>query len=407
MNMRLHQIRTEDYTQPRVPKCLLRLPSASLERWLLIYAINFYLLLCIALFFQFVQPSLIGGNSLRIGADSATYLDIAGFVGSSKTSALQAVELVTAEGNLLGPVLVATLAGTLWGIALINISLFVIGMCVASTLQGVRLGPFFVLLLLNPTLTPALLTVNKEIFSFLAVILFVKYVSSERRAKLHLVILLAVSLLARWEQAAVTGAILFLESRNSLFRHRPKLVLFVLVLVITVTYPIIIRTQIIDLSAMVTFAAAGSTGPILNKIQAAYGFPIVMIPKTMINLFGHLLSPGLLVSDFINGDTSDIQMYFVLPISCIMMFAVLAVAVVKKRFNLQDPVIYWCAFYWVITAVSPILQPRYQYPVYVLLCLEVSGLVLAREEKSRRDINKAQPHSQLRSYREHVARLHS
>jgi len=386
----------EDYPRPRVPKSLLRLPSARLERWLLIYAIAFYLLLCIALFFQFVQPSLIGSNNLRIGADSATYLDVAGFVGNSKTSTLQGVELVTAEGNLLGPVLVAILARTLWGIALINISFFVIGLYVASTLPGIRLGPFFFLLLLNPTLTPALLTVNKEIFSFLAVILFVKYVSSEKRSKLCLLILLCVSLMARWEQAAVTGAILFLESRYSPFKHRPKLVLLGLVIVLTVTYPIIIRTKIVDLSAMVTFAAEGNTGPILNQIQASYGFPLVMIPKTMINLFGHLLSPRLFFSDLINGDPSDIQKYVVLPINCIMMFAVLAVAVLKRRFKLQDPVIYWCAFYWVITAVSTILQPRYQYPVYVLLCLEVSGLIRVAGSNSRRTVNRTKPQSQFR-----------
>ena len=386
----------EDDPRPRVPKSLLRLPSASLERWLLIYAITFYILLCIALFFQFVQPSLIGSNNLRIGADSATYLGIAGFVGNSKTSTLQGVALVTAEGNLLGPVLVAILARTLWGIALINISLFVIGLYVASTLPGVRLGPFFVLLLLNPTLTPALLTVNKEIFSLLAVILFVKYVSSENRSKLFLLILLGMSLMARWEQAAVTGAILVLESRYSPFKHRPKLVLLGLVIVITLAYPIIIRTRIVDLSAMVTFAAEGNTGPILNQIQASYGFPLVMIPKTLINMFGHLLSPRLFFSDLINGDPSDIQKYVVLPINCIMMLVVVVVVAIRKRFRLHDPVIYWCAFYWVITAVSPILQPRYQYPVYVLLCLEATGLILATESNSRRTVNGTQPQSRVK-----------
>jgi len=384
----------EDYSRPRVPKFLLRLPSARLERWLLIYAIAFYILLCIGLFVQFVRPSLVGSNSLRVGADSATYLDIAGFVGSRKTSALQGVALVTAEGNFLGPVLVAILAGTLWGIALINVSLFVVGMWVASTLPGVRLGPFFLLLLLNPTLTPALLTVNKEIFSLLAVILFVKYVSSEKRSKLFLVILLGISLMARWEQAAVTGTILLLENRHSPFRRRPKLVLLGLVLLVTVAYPIVIRTKIINLSAMVTFASEGNTGPILNQIQASYGFPLVMIPKTLINLFGHLLSPRLFFSDLVNGDPTDIQKYVVLPINCIMMLVVVVVVAIKKKFNLQDPVIYWCAFYWVITAVSPILQPRYQYPVYVLLCLEATGLILTSRSNSRSPVNEPSPNLQ-------------
>ncbi|MGC1869510.1 MAG: hypothetical protein WA700_01010 [Acidobacteriaceae bacterium] len=392
----MRQIESDNYPRPRVPKFLLQLPSARLERWLLIYAITFYLLLCIALFFQFVQPSLTGSNDLRIGADSATYLDFAGFVGNSKTTALQGVELVTAEGNLLGPVLVAILARTLFGIALINISLFVIGLYVASTLPGVRLGPFFVLLLLNPTLIPGLLTVNKEIFSLLAVILFVKYVSSEKRSTLFLLVLLGVALLARWEQAAVTGAILFLESRFSPVKRKPKLVLVGLVTLLTVAYPIIIRTKIVDLSAMVTFAAEGSTGPILNRIQASYGFPLVMIPKTMINLFGHLLSPQLFLSDLVNGNPSDIQKYFILPINCIMMLVVMVVVARRKKFKLRDPVIYWCAFYWVITAVSPILQPRYQYPVYVLLCLEATGLVLSTAPNSATIVNRLRPKSRVK-----------
>ncbi len=377
-----------DSPRPRTNKVPRRSPSARLERCLLICVITTYLLLCIVLFYLYVQPSFVGGNNLWIGADSATYLAVAGFVGSSKVAALQGVALVTTEGNLLGPVLVATLARTLWGIALFNISLFLIGLYIASTLPGLRLGPFFFLLLLNPTLTPTLLTVNKEIFCFLAVVLFAKYVSSEKRSMLRLFILLGVSFMARWEQAAVTAAILFLESRHSPFKHRPKLVLFGLVVLVTIAYPIIISTRIVDLSAMVAYAAEGSTGPVLNQIQASYGFPIVLIPKTMINLFGHLLSPQMFFSDLINGDPSDVQKYFVLPINCIMMLVVLAVAAVKKKLKLQDPAIYWCAFYWIITAVSPILQPRYQYPVYVLLCLEASGLVLATQSVSRRVVTR-------------------
>ena len=396
MDMRMSKAETKDYPRPRRAQVLFTI-SFGETRTMDTSLRNFFLPIALhTLFLQYVQPSFIGSNNLRIGADSATYLGIAGFVGSTKAYALQGVALVTAEGNLLGPVLVATLAGTLWGIALINISLFIIGMYVVSTLPGVRLGPFFTLLLLNPTLTPALLTVNKEIFCFLAVILFVKYISSEKKSKLLLLILLGVAMMARWEQAAVTGAILFLESRYSPFRHRPKLVLFGLVVVLTVIYPIIIRTGIVDLSAMVTFASEGSTGPILNQIQASYGFPLVLIPKTMINLFGHLLSPRLLLSDIVKGDPSDIQMYFILPISCLMMFAVLALAVVKKKLKLQDPVIYWCAFYWVITAVSPILQPRYQYPVYVLICLEVCGLALTAGANSH--MSAYGPASRFESY---------
>jgi hypothetical protein len=337
-----------------------------------------YLLVCWCLFFLYVQPSFTGENNLRIGADSQVYLDIAGFVGSNKGTSQEDVALVTLSGNLLGPVLVATLLQSLWGIALFNTLLFVLSLWVASHLPGVRLGPFFCLLVLDPTLIPALLTLNKEILSLLGVILFVRYVTSERKTLLQLLLLLSVSLLARWEQAAVTGVVLALSSQRSPLKHRPKFVIVALILIVTMAYPVLVRSGIADIAHMIAFAGEGSTGPILNNIQASYGFPLVIIPKVMINLFGHLLSPRLFISDFFVQDPGDIQIYFVLPLHCLAMFLIVVVAAAKKKLTLKKPTIYWCAIYQVVTAVSPVLQTRYQYPVYVILCLELSGLNLMK-----------------------------
>src|ERR1700742_844574 len=100
------------------------IPTMRLQRWLLIYIIAVYLLVCWCLFFLYVQPSFTNENNLRIGADSQTYLDIAGFVGSSKGTNQEDAALITLSGNLLGPVLVATLTQSLWGIALFNTLLF-------------------------------------------------------------------------------------------------------------------------------------------------------------------------------------------------------------------------------------------------------------------------------------------
>jgi hypothetical protein len=357
-------------------RTLALLPTMPLQKWLLFYVIAVYLLMCWWLFFLYVQPSFTNENDLRIGADSQTYLNVAGFVGNSKKTNQENAALVTLSGNLLGPVLVAILIQSLWGIALFNTLLFVLSLCAASHLPGVRLGPFFCLLVLDPTLIPALLTLNKEILSLVGVILFVRYVTSERKTLLQLLLLLSVSLLARWEQAAVTGIVLALSSPRSPLKHRPKFVIVTLILIITLAYPVLVRSGIADIANMIAFAGEGSTGPILNDIQASYGFPLVIIPKVMINLFGHLLSPGLFISDFFVQDPTDIQIYFVLPLHCLAMFLVVVVAAMKKKLTLKNPTIYWCAIYQVVTAVSPVLQTRYQYPVYVILCLELSGLSL-------------------------------
>jgi uncharacterized membrane protein YhaH (DUF805 family) len=283
-------------------------------------------------------------------------------------------ELVTVGGNFLGPVLLATLVKSLTGIAVVNVAIFLAGLGLASRLPGVKFGRFFFLMILNPTLTPALLTVNKEIFAMLGAILFVRYVSAEKRSVSALALLFVVSMLARWEQAFVTCVMLALESRFSPLRARKKVVLACIVGIITFTYPVIVRTGVFDLSGMISFAQMGTLGPILNNIQAAYGFPLILVPKVLLNLFGHLASPSAFINDFLTGDSSDVQNFYVIPLSELAMLLVIIAMTVKRKWDLRKPSIYWCAIYIVVTAVSPVIQPRYQYPVYVIFALELSGL---------------------------------
>jgi hypothetical protein len=43
-----------------------------------------------------------------------------------------------------------------------------------------------------------------------------------------------------------------------------------------------------------------------------------------------------------------------------------------RKLALRNAPVYLLAFYLILTAVNPMVQPRYEYPAYVLLCLEAS-----------------------------------
>src|SRR5271166_4755137 len=101
-------------------------------RWLLVWFIACYIVLCLTLFVLYVRPSLLGANHLRIGADSNTYLVMAGVLHDG--SDLKDAALVTFSGNFLGPVLIARMIPSLTGIACLNLTLFLIGLWIADAL---------------------------------------------------------------------------------------------------------------------------------------------------------------------------------------------------------------------------------------------------------------------------------
>jgi hypothetical protein len=301
------------------------------------------------------------------------YLSLAGIVQSSDVSIPSEDFANSIDSNFLGLVLIAKLLGSLAAITLFNFALFVWGLRCAASLPGVRLGAFFFLLILNPTTTPALLTLNKEIFTFISVVLLVKYISATKRSKLDLFVLLLVSIIPRWEQFFVVALFLLFEAKHSFLKDKHKIALLLMTSAITIGYPLLLKANVLGL-ATENLLLSGQMMPKLNEIQAAYGFPLVVIPKALLNLFGELLRPSFFWTDYLKGDFNDIQNSFVYPLHCLCMFIVCMAAMLRGKLDLNDKSIYWASMYIIVSAVAPIMEPRYQFPIYVLLCLEVSGL---------------------------------
>jgi hypothetical protein len=350
----------------------LRMPRHTIWRWLLLWTIAGYIVLCLALFVIYVKPSFLGGNHLRIGADSEAYLLAAGVLHDNSANS-EEIALVSFSGNFLGPVLIAKLIPNLTGIALMNLMFFLICLWVVDTLPGVNTGMFFWAMVLNPLTTPSLLTLNKEILSCLSIILFIKYISDANRSRWLLFAVLLTAMIARWEQITIIILFLALEHRWSPLRGRHWLTLFLMIFGITLLYPVLVNTAVVNVAALIGVSEGGNVMPRLNDIQAQFGFPLIVLPKILLNLWGEVLRPTYFWTDYLKGDFTDIQNFFAIPFHCVTMFVVCMIALFKKKLDMRKQSVYWMAIYLVATAATPFFQPRYQFPVYVILCLEICG----------------------------------
>ncbi|HEV2276051.1 MAG TPA: hypothetical protein VGR96_17905 [Acidobacteriaceae bacterium] len=330
-----------------------------------------FLAACWVLFFLVVQPTVDGKADIRLGADSATYFQYADLIRGHLTDSNQTA-LISFGGNLLGPVAIALLLKTAFWVAVFNCFLFVIAISCASQIRGVNRWLFFALLAINAETAVSLITLNKEILALLSLVLFAKYVHSENRSWLLLGTVLLISVLARWEQALAIVAFLFFQRNSSVFSTRPKLALATVVVAITLAYPLLLRSAAVDLEGFVSQGEGGNTIAVLDRIQASYGFPLVVMPKILMNLAGRLITPSYFIGDYLSEDFSDLQNQIAIHLHEIATVCIFAVALARRKLKASMPIPFFIALYLIMTAVSPFIQPRYEYPIYVLLALELS-----------------------------------
>ena len=94
------------------------------------------------------------------------------------------------------------------------------------------------------------------------------------------------------------------------------------------------------------------------------------------NLMGELLRPLTFVREYSLLGWGDLHSLFIIPLFSIGLIALLIMAYRQGKLNPRRPIAFLIIIYAITTAVTPFVQPRYNYFVYVLLCLE-----LARKEE--------------------------
>jgi hypothetical protein len=359
----------------RIPKLpTFRVPGLrkrSLFAWAAIIFLVSYLLVCCALFFIFVQPSSGGVPTWRVGADSATYFGIADAL-SSHASGSGSIALLSFGGNLLGPVLLAMVLKTAFWIALFNFTVFVIAIWASSLIPNVNPWLFAILLSINAETAVSLITLNKEIFALVALVLFAYYVYSTKRSTLLLALILVISLFARWEQDAIIVIFLFFARKKSFYAARPKLSLLLVTLGLSIAYPIALHSTNVDLTGFTSQAEGGNTIVVLNTLQAHYAYFLAVVPKVLMSLLGRLASPSYFASQYWSEDFRDLQNQFAIHLHELATLGVCIAVIATRKFRLLNPIPYFVALYLIVTAINPFIQPRYEYPVYVLLSLELA-----------------------------------
>jgi hypothetical protein len=187
-----------------------------------------------------------------------------------------------------------------------------------------------------------------------------------------LALALTLSLFARWQQVLVMLLYVLYESKISPLRGRPRRGIAVTVLGFTVAYGLIYRLAPFFFAALLAQAEAGHTILILDNIQAYFGFPLVAIPKIMMNCMGHFLSPGYFLNSYPHEDFTNWRDQIFMQMHTFFLSALLAGMLFGRKLRLKHAPVYLLVLYLLMTAVNPMVQPRYEYAAYVLLCLEAS-----------------------------------
>jgi hypothetical protein len=340
-----------------------------LRVWLVIGLFVVYLIVSYCIFFEAIAPVADFRVQPIIAADPAAYWDASGV--RTINFADQKYE-PNAEGNLLGPVIEAKILRTDFNVAAFNTLLFIFCLSLLRSMPEFDRATFLLLMMINPFLLASLISLNKEIFALAGIVVFVRYTYATRFRFWWLTLALVLSLFARWQQVLVILLYVAYESKYSPLRGRRRRGIAVTVLGFTIAYGLIYRLVPIFFAALLAQAEAGHTILVLDTIQAYFGFPLVAIPKIMMNCMGHFVSPGYFLSIYPTEDFTNWRDQIFMQMHTFFLSALLIGMLYGRKLRLKHAPVYLLALYLLMTAVNPMVQPRYEYAAYVLLCLEAS-----------------------------------
>jgi hypothetical protein len=372
--------------QPRL------LRERPLSDWVFVTCFALYVLLCVFIYFHYVEPWISGETGIRIGADSDRLWN---FAKEAQQASSEAQPLISATSNLLGPVSVGMLLRNGLAVMCFNFFLFGLTMKTVDSIPGVNSALVGFLLLLNAELLPALATLNKEIFALLASVLTVKYLYSPTRSRLLLAAVFLVSAFARWEQVAIL--ILYFLLRVSPFKNRPWLAILFLIAAITVIYPVSFQLLGIDPHAFDWLMQGATTQIWINNVQDHYGFFLLVVPKILLLITGELHSPQYYDPHYWRDNFSaDPQNMLFLPLACLAFTLLFAYGLWTKRMTPSNPVAFLSMITLIVIAAAPFTQPRYIFGVYAMLCIEVARPRMSRDSELARRSKAGHPRRPVR-----------
>ena len=328
-----------------------------------------YTVFSLVFFNIFVNPFLQGESDLRWAADSLTYLDMASYI-EDYTS------LFNIGSNALGPVLIARLLGNdSFLIATFNYLLFIFSYWILINTFKVNRLKLLLLFLATPMLLVSILTLNKEILGFFAISILA-YTLEKSKNKFLILSILFVSIFVRWQLFLSIFLFLILQKFSSGYIRR-IVILASIIMIISLVYPIFYNffdlEFILNLDVNISEQTTKSGFIIqLNDLQNRYMFFLAVIPKIMYNLFADANKIYFSITELNSLDYTDIYNNFIIPLHCVVMVFIFLNLANQKKLDVLSNNIYFFLFYSIIFSLSPYVQPRYFFPIYPLLCLEIS-----------------------------------
>jgi hypothetical protein len=359
------------------PQALLPTPAIfhrrSVAAWVVIGTFVMFVILTLGLYFEAVSPVADFWFRPYVQADANTYWELSGVrPGAFAPDNADSDSGPQFGGGSLGPVLQAKIFRTDLGILLSNFAMLALVLWLVSTLKEFDLSTFTLLLLLNPLLFSVVATLNKEIFAVTGLILFLRYMTAKRYRFLLLTAATLMSVGGHWQQAAVLLMLACLESRFSPFRNKPLASVIFVLLFFTVAYTVVFHLVPIVIAGLLAQAEAGHTIVILDNIQGNFGFPLVVIPKILMNVMGYFITPTYFLERYWTEDFSNWYNQIFTQAQEFLTTALLFGLLIFRKLPLKQPLVYLLVVYFILTAVNPMVQPRYEYPAYVLMCLQVA-----------------------------------
>ena len=175
-----------------------------------------YVMFSLILFVQRINPSLDGRSDEHIAADSVTYIYIADALRGGTQRSFRAVAMTAFPNTVWFPVLLTVAVRSPFAIVVVNYVMLLASVLLFKRWLSFSTGGFLALLLLNPTTTISLLSVNKEIVDLLGVSLCLYAYRTHR----HGVLLgsLTLAFLNRYEVCLVMVSFLLAGSRVNPWR---------------------------------------------------------------------------------------------------------------------------------------------------------------------------------------------
>lgn len=332
-----------------------------------------YIATAVVFFYAIAAKDLLGPNEYQLAADHFTYVNAVTYLGFWPAIAI--------NSNYFGPAVLLVLTNlNLNAIFFVNILILILAyfFSIRSAVHGLY---FWFLIFLSPIIFFSLFSVNKEIISLLASILFIRYL--QNRKMLFLFFSLLFFILVRKEAAGIFLLAAILTSHY--FTSKQQYILLGLIVVfISFSFPYLYVERMEDFMRENITTTQGEGGGglsiLFSEIQnIPGGYLLVMIPKIFQNLIGSFARVHLLVNLTNMYNNFGVTLQSGLFLAFLLLLGVVSFVrpdALRGYSRYNKDILFVCVLYCCCFSIIPIVQTRYFIPVYILACHLMSHVIV-------------------------------